>query len=686
MNAARWVWMFLLLAGGLAEVRAAEITPVSRYAVFYKDVLEFSTTTTMTLNGPVYCNSNIYLGAGSSSTLTFNGTVTARGTISAPDNNGQTWGTNWANWRTMFNGNPAYQTNHQLLFDGDSMSYHYIVEMPTTNDAHTDYGDQRLYNQAQVVLIISNSSISLKLQTSPAPGVVPGADYSPVTAFWTMTNSTIWSSNLPFLSLTNRFYDARESKTNLVTQIDVGRYSVWLTNSSYVLSKFPVWGVNYLTILYVADFRSSNGFYQAAVRLTNGIVPPRNGGFGWTLATPNPLYVWGNYNCPNPAHLGTTNTSATYPCALISDALTLLSSAWKDVNSTASLSSRQASSTDTVNTVLVTGIVPSTGTTSYTFSGGVQNLPRLLEDWNGGTLWLNTSLVNLYASQTATGRFVNPGIYYTPPTRRFSYDLNFAPSNAFPPPGIPCFWLGPATVRLEPTNVTAFAGDTVKFTAWPDQPTVIYEWYFNGTRFAAGSGSWMNPCWAYARLTQSGNLSVVFTDSRGVTGTAAATVTVFPREPVIQIQPTNQVLLSGSNTSLSVSATGVPPLTYQWYFNGINPLAEATNATLFLGSLQATNAGEYSVLITNSDGSILSSNATVSVFDTPAASLGMPTPGSDSNIQFLISGVPGFNYAVQVSTNLVDWDWRITNASPFLFQDLDSTNAPQRFYRTIYLP
>ena len=34
---------------------------------------------------------------------------------------------------------------------------------------------------------------------------------------------------------------------------------------------------------------------------------------GFTVATPNPLYVWGNYNCPNAAYLNTTNTTTCLP-------------------------------------------------------------------------------------------------------------------------------------------------------------------------------------------------------------------------------------------------------------------------------------------------------------------------------------------------------------------------------------
>ena len=182
--------------------------------------------------------------------------------------------------------------------------------------------------------------------------------------------------------------------------------------------------------------RANTASQLSAIRLANALAPPRNGGLGWSLATPNPLYVWGNYNCTNSAHLASTNTTSTVTSALMSDALTILSSSWQNAASAGSYSSRNAASADTVNAAILTGIVPSTGTSSTTFSGGVYNLPRLLENWSSDTLWLNTAIINLYNSTKATAKFVNPGTYYSPPTRQFSFDLNFN-DPARQPPGMP---------------------------------------------------------------------------------------------------------------------------------------------------------------------------------------------------------------------------------------------------------
>ena len=62
----------------------------------------------------------------------------------------------------------------------------------------------------------------------------------------------------------------------------------------------------------------------------------------------------------------------------------------------------------------------------------------------------------------------------------------------------------------------------------------------------------------------------------------------------------------------SVTATGSPPLSYQWNFNGTN-IVGATNTTLMLTNVQASQAGNYQVLVTNLFGSLLSSNAVLTV-------------------------------------------------------------------------
>ena len=69
-----------------------------------------------------------------------------------------------------------------------------------------------------------------------------------------------------------------------------------------------------------------------------------------------------------------------------------------------------------------------------------------------------------------------------------------------------------------------------------------------------------------------------------------------------------------------------------------------------------------------------------------AANLTLLATSTNNQLQFTIAGVPGFDYAVQTSTNLLDWVNLATNAAPFDFTDTITDAYPQRFYRAVYRP
>lgn len=411
--------------------------PIFQFAIFYNSLLEFTWCATMTVNGRVHANADIY--TGSIQKLLFNGTVTTTGSISSP-----TWAGHSKSGfsdKGTYKGNPSYSTNvPYIMLPLGTNNVHSIIDIPPkTESATSTLGEQRLYNQAQVVLLISNSVVTARVQNS-TDGQVPGADTSAI-VISTNNTSTALKKVFPFIS-TNTFTDQREGKSILATEIDIAAYSKWLSTNSSIASKFPSGSGTYPTILYVADNRSTSSSQLTAVRLKNGTTAPSNGGYGFTVATPNPLYVLGNYNCPDSHALGTTDTSSTVPCAFLSDALTILSPAWDDSESSLNIDDyhKNAATDTTVNAAILTGIVYSDSHDGSPFSGGVMNLPRLLEDWGNGSstkLTLNTSIVNLFASTRATAKFQDPGVYYYAPTRKFSFDPNFADPTKQPPPGTP---------------------------------------------------------------------------------------------------------------------------------------------------------------------------------------------------------------------------------------------------------
>jgi len=83
--------------------------------------------------------------------------------------------------------------------------------------------------------------------------------------------------------------------------------------------------------------------------------------------------------------------------------------------------------------------------------------------------------------------------------------------------------------------------------------------------------------------------------------------------PQITSQPVSQTGQATYTTiTFGVGVYGAAPFTYQWYFNG-SPIAGATGSNYILSPVQLVNAGTYSVTVANANGSVNSTNATLTV-------------------------------------------------------------------------
>jgi hypothetical protein len=103
--------------------------------------------------------------------------------------------------------------------------------------------------------------------------------------------------------------------------------------------------------------------------------------------------------------------------------------------------------------------------------------------------------------------------------------------------------------------------------------------------------------------TSSADSNITTVDTRGVSITSP---------------PQSQTINAGANVTFTVTVAGVPPFSYQWYFNN-SPISGATNATLTLNSVGAGNAGSYSVVVWNAYGSIASATASLKLLADPAS-------------------------------------------------------------------
>ena len=100
----------------------------------------------------------------------------------------------------------------------------------------------------------------------------------------------------------------------------------------------------------------------------------------------------------------------------------------------------------------------------------------------------------------------------------------------------------------------------------------------------------------------------------GASGDILLNLNMSPALPLITSQPQSRVVVRGGSVTFQVQATGAAPLAYQWCMNGTN-ISGATSTSYALSNIQATNAGIYTVVVTNTAGLATSSNALLAVND-----------------------------------------------------------------------
>ncbi|MEO6992596.1 MAG: immunoglobulin domain-containing protein, partial [Lacunisphaera sp.] len=172
--------------------------------------------------------------------------------------------------------------------------------------------------------------------------------------------------------------------------------------------------------------------------------------------------------------------------------------------------------------------------------------------------------------------------------------------------------VAPAIV-VQPASQTVTAGGNVSFTATASgTPVPTYQWTLNGAAIAGATSPTLSL--TKVQVSSAGNYTVVATNSAGAVTSNAAILTVNPLAvaPVITTQPGNQTVSAGAAVTLTASASGTPAPSYQWLKNGAT-ISGATGASYTIGSATSASAGTYSVVASNSAGSVTSSGAVLTV-------------------------------------------------------------------------
>jgi hypothetical protein len=412
------------------------------YGIFYNDDLEFQPTSSFTINGPIHTNGNLYIG---------NSNFTAQGNVGYSSNYVNGYSPNDTSSHAsgisapIFQANPPMQEAASLPFgwnlsfstsdtNPNNDSYHDIIERP--NGSYSDpLSNVRYYDQAGYRVVI-NADSTVTVSRIDSSGNVTTLSGSALNV-WTANNGQ--GSSTTIVKQGQALWDTREGTAVKVANIDVSKIL-----SSY--SSMPGW----TGLVYIADAGAgtstnvtiNNQSYSTtrrAIRLINGqSLPPGTSGLpaGLTIVSENPVYIQGDYNTGGdpPSNHGTyTDPDASAytrkPAAVVADAVTVLSTGWKDNESTSG--TLKPADNTTINTAIVAGIVPSSG---GNYSGGAENFIRLLQDWSSKSFCYYGSMVELYASQQATGPWNGNGtVYKSPQTNRWYYDDTTFSSAAGPP-------------------------------------------------------------------------------------------------------------------------------------------------------------------------------------------------------------------------------------------------------------
>ncbi|MEI6053705.1 MAG: immunoglobulin domain-containing protein, partial [Opitutaceae bacterium] len=167
-----------------------------------------------------------------------------------------------------------------------------------------------------------------------------------------------------------------------------------------------------------------------------------------------------------------------------------------------------------------------------------------------------------------------------------------------------------------PTNAVAAVGDsqlTVSFVTPSDTGGAPISSY-TVTATPAGGGAAITATGVTSPITVIGmtngtayTITVTATNlyGTGSSCSAGSSVTPYP-PPAITTQPASQTVNQGGSVTFSVTASGTAPLTYQWSKGGV-ALNGVVGASYTIVSTSATDAGNYSVTVTNGAGSVTSS-------------------------------------------------------------------------------
>ncbi|MFC1753189.1 hypothetical protein ACFL96_07315 [Thermoproteota archaeon] len=399
------------LSVSVNQIIARKKTYTFQHAVFYADDLEILPGPNMILSGKVHSNSDIYLGANNALT------IDSEYLYSAGD---------------IYNcrkDRVAIPSGGISIKVKDGATYELMKKSGEPNPLDSLRSDWTSESQTRWNGTVKSSVHGVNALAVPEVGSIQPNGYYAGTADITIDNGVLRKNGFVLadgvdvpagtIQTTTTMYNNREGKTIRMTEIDMKKLAGYDVGDPPGSPSFPNnlpedLGAGEGGLIYAT--RDDAGVNeQNGVRLKSG-EEIFNRPKGVTVVSNLPVYVQGDYNRYNQK-----------PASVICDAVNVLSNSWND-------GTGYAVPSDTyIYAAFISGVDT---TTSGDYNGGLENYPRMHENWSNSprkTLYIRGSFVELWNSVFAQGEWIYGGPYYTAPTRDWDYDPSYNNINNLPP-------------------------------------------------------------------------------------------------------------------------------------------------------------------------------------------------------------------------------------------------------------
>jgi len=389
----------------LHQVISRRLIPTFQHSVFYNDDLDIAPGSNMDLSGRIHCNKDIYVDADSGKTLKIDSFYFhSAGSIYNKKKSDGSRLSGEVSIRVNKNGSEKYEDMDNLDSESETWTVDSTERWQGTVQSAV-HGVTGLsapavasiqpdgYYSSMASVIITNGQI-----TKDGRALTEGLDYPAGT-----------------ISTSETFYNNREGKYITMTNVDLNKLAN--INNEKPDPNSPPYPNNLPSngLIYATRDEYSSG--EPGVRLINATQIDRQAGL--TIVSNDPVYIQGDFN-----------TASEKPVSVICDSLNLLSNSWNDANSPASDWASRTATPTTVNCAFIAGVDQ---TTSGHYNGGLENYPRLHENWSNVQLNIKGSFVALWNSAMADGPWEYGQPQYTAPKRSWSYNTAFNNVSNLPP-------------------------------------------------------------------------------------------------------------------------------------------------------------------------------------------------------------------------------------------------------------